>query len=55
MPEEYQALQDKGTWTLVLASPSQRLIGSKWVYKLKKDSAGNIVRYKARLIAKGFT
>ena len=30
-------------------------IGCKWIFKTKRDSKGNIVRYKARLIAKGFT
>lgn len=54
MDEEYEALQRQGTWTLVPPSPSQNVVGCRWVFKLKRNSDGTISRYKARLIAKGF-
>ena len=54
MDDEFAALQRQGTWTLVPPSPSQILVGCKWVYKLKHNSDGSISRYKARLVAKGF-
>ena len=31
------------------------VVGSKWVFRAKKDAAGNVVRYKARLVAQGFS
>ena len=30
-------------------------IGCKWVFKTKRDLQGNVKRYKARLVVKGFT
>jgi hypothetical protein len=32
-----------------------KLIGCKWIFKTKRDSKGNVERYKARLVIKGFT
>ena len=44
-----------GTWRLKEAPPGANIIGSKWVFNAKKDATGNIVRYKARLVAQGFS
>ena len=47
-------LKNTDTWELVEPPENINIIGSKWVYKVKKDAAGNIVHYKARLVAQGF-
>ncbi|KAB2600341.1 hypothetical protein D8674_010612 [Pyrus ussuriensis x Pyrus communis] len=55
MKEEFKALQKQGTWELVPVPPNRNVIGSKWVYKIKKDQDGKVSRYKARLVAQGFS
>jgi len=48
-------LKKNGTWKLEEAPPEANVIGSKWVFKAKKDAMGNITHYKARLVAQGFS
>jgi len=31
-----------------------KVLSGKWVFKLKRDQDGNIIRFKARYIVKGF-
>jgi len=35
--------------------PGIKPTSTKWVYTIKKDGQGNIIKYKARLVARGFT
>ena len=54
MNEEFDAILKNETWNLVPPSPSMNVVGSKWVFQVKRKSYGSIDRYKARLVAKGF-
>lgn len=54
MQTEYEALMDNGTWDLADLPTDKKPINTKWVFKTKKDVAGNIVKYKARLVGKGY-
>ena len=55
MKEELDALHKTGTWYLVDLPSGKSTIGYKWVYKIKTRSHGIVDRYKARLVARGFT
>nr|GFC48867.1 putative ribonuclease H-like domain-containing protein [Tanacetum cinerariifolium] len=55
-PEEWQEqLEIKKVWILVDLPYGKRTIGTKWVYKNKKDEKGIVIRNKARLVAQGHT
>lgn len=53
--DEIRSLKENETWKLVQLPKDKKPIHCKWVFKIKKDSDGNVVKYKARLVAKGFT
>lgn len=53
MQQEMKLIERNGTWVLTELPKNQKVIGLKWIYKLKKDAEGNIVKHKARLVAKG--
>ncbi|GJV29261.1 ribonuclease H-like domain-containing protein [Tanacetum coccineum] len=42
-------------WTLVDLPNGKRAIGTKWVYRNKKDERGIVIKNKARLITQGYT
>ncbi|KAM1448471.1 hypothetical protein ACFXTO_007428 [Malus domestica] len=55
MTKELQALNDNQTWSVVDLPNGKTVVGSKWIYKTKFNSNGSIEKYKAWLVAQGFT
>ena len=56
MEDEVQALKDKGVIKEEkLTDKYQTAISSRWVYAAKSDEHGNVTRYRARLVARGFS
>ena len=51
MQLEMDAVEKNRTWELADLPRGHRAITLKWVYKLKRDEAGAIVKHKARLVA----
>ena len=54
MQQEMDAVERNRTWELADLLAGHRAITLKWVYKLKKDEAGAVIKHKARLVACGF-
>ena len=52
---EYDSILQNKTWEIIDLPKGRKAIGSKWVFKLKYDAEGNIDRYKARIVAKGYS
>ena len=54
MQEEMTSITENQTWSLEDMPPGHRVIGLKWVFKLKHNEKGEVVKHKARLVAKGY-
>jgi transposase InsO family protein len=55
MNEEMKALTENSTWVLTTLPEGRKTIGCKWVFKRKKNANTGLIKYKARLVAQGFS
>jgi hypothetical protein len=53
--EELRSLIGNGTWKEVVPPKGANIITSKWVFTIKTLTMGVIDRFKARIVARGFT
>ena len=55
MESEYSSLLKNDTWDLVPPPEGKNIVGSRWVFKVKHDENGSVNRFKARLVAQGYS
>ena len=53
--EEMRALEKNKTWKVMTLLVGKNIVGCKWVFTVKYNSDNTVERYKAHLVAKGFT
>ena len=52
--DEIDSISKNNTWTLVKNPAGVKIIGLKWVFKMKRNAYGSINKFKERLVAKGY-
>lgn len=52
--EELELIEKNKTWELVYLPQGKKSIGVRWVYKVKENPKGKVIKHKARLKKKGF-
>ncbi|KAD3641836.1 hypothetical protein E3N88_31060 [Mikania micrantha] len=54
MKTEIEAIRKNDTWELVDLPAGSKAIGVKWLFKTKLNEKGEVDKYKARLVVKGY-
>ena len=55
MVEEYDSIVRNSAWEIVPRPVGKSVVGSRWIYKVKKAADGSVEKYKARFVARGFS
>ena len=55
MEREMESLRQNEVWTLTDLPEGKKTVGSRWVFRTKTGLDGTVARYKARLVARGFS
>ena len=53
--KELKTLGEAGTLELVDLPAGANLVGSKWVFRVKKDASRHVIHFKVCLVAQGFS
>ena len=52
---EFNALMANDTWQFVPPPENKNMVGSRWVLKVKRNADGSVEKFKARLVAQGYS
>ena len=55
MVEEYDSIMKNLVWEVVPRPQGKKVVGSRWIYKVKHASDGSVEKYKAFFVNKGFS
>jgi hypothetical protein len=55
MVKEMESLQKNETWDLVKLPSGRKPVGSKWVFKKKMNATSQVKKFKAQMVAKGYS
>jgi hypothetical protein len=55
MLDELKALEKNKTWDLIKLPAGKKAVSCKWVFTVKQNPEGKVERYKARLVASGYS
>ncbi|PHT31871.1 Retrovirus-related Pol polyprotein from transposon TNT 1-94 [Capsicum baccatum] len=55
MKAEIDALESNNTWKVISLPEGKKVIGCKWVFRIKYKDTREVERFKVRLVAKGFS
>ena len=53
--DEIRSFKNMGIYETVPRPKDRKVVGSKWVFRIKRGPDGNIQKYKAHIIVQGFT
>ena len=55
MVEEYDSIMNNQVWDVVSRPQGKKVVGSRWIYKVKHAADKSVEKYKVHFMAKGFS
>ena len=55
MVEEYDLIMKNQLWEVVPRPKGKKVVGSRWIYKVKHAADGSVQKYKVCFVSKGFS